>query len=86
MAAFARKHGVNAQRLSWWRKRLGDGEHATAAFVPAVVGGAAAPVTMCLAAPVLMRLPRGIEIEVTDVGAVSPAWLAAVVAALERQG
>jgi transposase-like protein len=25
IAAFARKHGVNAARLYWWKKRLGTG-------------------------------------------------------------
>ena len=35
---------------------------------------------------VTLRLPRGIEVETSDVTAVPPSWLAAVVGALERQG
>lgn len=80
MSAFARKRGLNAQRLSWWRKRLGSGQegHAAVSFIPAVVRGTAAPVTV--------RLARGIEVESADVAAVPPQWLAELVRALEGQG
>ena len=80
MSAYAREQGVNGQRLSWWRKQLGGGQKggAAMAFIPAVVEGRAATVTV--------RLPSGIEIETTDVGLVPASWLAAVVGALGRVG
>jgi transposase-like protein len=79
LSAFARKRGVNAQRLSWWRKRLSDGEagRGAVAFIPAVVGGTAPSVTV--------RLPRGVEVEAAELAAVAPKWLAELVRALERQ-
>jgi hypothetical protein len=80
LSAFARQQGVNAERLRWWHKRLGDVKDKGTAvtFIPAVVSGQRSPV--------VLRLPRGIEVEVADVTAVPPQWLAAVVRTLEGQG
>ena len=79
LSAFARQQGVNAERLRWWHKRLGDAKNKCTAvtFIPAVVSGQRSPV--------VLRLPHGIEAEVTDVTAVPPQWLVAVVRALEGQ-
>ena len=80
MSAYAREHRLNGQRLSWWRKRLGDGQKndAAIAFIPGLIkeptGG------------IVVRLPGGIEIETTDVTSVPASWLAAVVGALEHAG
>ena len=81
MNAFSAQHGLAAQRLSWWKKRLGDWRDGDAGpgLVPAVVLGASA-----LSAPVAIRLPGGVVLEVADPGAVEPAWLAAVVGTLSR--
>jgi hypothetical protein len=80
LSAFARQQGLNAERLRWWHKRLGNEQkgHAAVAFIPAVVD-------TTTSAPVMVRLPRGIEVEATDLAAVPPQWLAAVCRALEGQ-
>jgi len=80
LSAFARQQGVNAERLRWWHKRVDADEDnpRTLTFIPAVVSAKGSPV--------VLRLPRGIEVEVADVTAVSPQWLVAVVRALEGQG
>jgi hypothetical protein len=91
VSAFGAKHGLAAQRLGWWKKRLADWGDATEAvsraprLVPAIVRGSA-PVTDV--APVAIRLGAGagVVIEVTDIAVVEPAWIAAVVGALSRQG
>jgi hypothetical protein len=79
LAAFARRQGLNAERLRWWRKRLGtvEGKGATLAFIPAVVSAKISPV--------VVRLPRGVEVEAPDVTAVPARWLAEVVRALETE-
>ena len=76
MPAFAHRCGLNAQRLSWWRKRLGTDQagRAPMAFIPAVVAGPTAPVTV--------RLPCGVEVETIDLAAVPPRWVARLVRAL----
>lgn len=80
LAAFARREGIDVQRLYWWKRRLGRTRTTARAratsslsLVPAAVIEAAAVVTI--------RLPNGIEIEAAN-GA--PAWVAAMVTALSR--
>jgi hypothetical protein len=79
LAAFARRQRVNAERLRWWRKRLGTAQkQGTAlAFIPAVVSAKISPV--------VVRLPRGVEVEAVDVTAVPARWLAEIVRALETE-
>jgi len=87
LSRFADKQGVNVQRLSWWRKQLEERGHAggrrrkrraaAVSFVPAVMSGNPSMV--------VLRLPRGVEVEVADAAAVPTAWLAAAVKALEGQ-
>ena len=87
LSGFAAGQGVNVQRLSWWRKQLEERGRAGGrrrkrraagvSFVPAVLS-ASPPV-------VVLRLPRGVEIEVADAAAVPATWLAAAVKALEGQ-
>jgi hypothetical protein len=89
MSAFGARHLLGAQRLGWWKKRLGDWGDSDAAevtvldarLVPAVVR-MRAPTSD--APPVAIRLPTGIVIEVTDPETVSPSWLNAVLAGLTR--
>lgn len=89
VSAFGAKYGLAAQRLGWWKKRLADWGDATEAvssaprLVQAIVRGSAAPTDV---APVAIRFGAGIVIEVTDTAVVEPAWIAAVVGALSRQG
>ncbi len=76
IAAFARKHGVAAPRLYWWRKKLGAAARTASALslVPATIitdGGAA----------LTIRLPGEIAIELASA---SPSWVAAMIAELTR--
>jgi hypothetical protein len=84
--SFARAHGIDAQRLWWWSKRI-DSEskpvhsrrtQALARLVPAVVSSA--PTT----ASVVVHVASGLVIEV-DSAAVSPAWLASLLGELSRR-
>jgi hypothetical protein len=81
LSRFAGTQGVNVQRLIWWRKKRGHaGRHLkrqsdAVSFIPAVMK--ASPAT------VVLRLPHGVDVEVTDAAAVPAEWLAAAVKALE---
>ena len=81
LSAFGRANGVNAQRLSWWRKRLGESKAgarsatvAPLAFIPAAVVGSAR---------VALRLPGGVELE-GDAAAIPADWVGALARALGR--
>lgn len=78
IAAFARAHGVSAPRLYWWRRRLSSTTPA-AERSPEIRLAPAAIISE--AATVELRLPNGIEIEVTNA---SPLWTAAMIAELTR--
>jgi hypothetical protein len=80
LAEFARKRGVSAARLYWWRKRLGEQERSTTliSLVPAqVTGGVGSDDGF----GVVVRLPNGISIERGDA---SPAWVAELIRELAR--
>jgi transposase-like protein len=88
---FARRQGINQQRLSWWCKRLRksnaskdtDSRRAPIiSLVPAEVR-VHTPVSAALSLAV-MRLPCGISIEFSDAGAMSAEWVASLVSALSR--
>jgi hypothetical protein len=77
-SAFARANGLNAQRLFWWRKRLGLDEATAVApltFVPAIS-------SVAMDGRVLVRLPGGVEVEGAAVAALPADWVAAVARAL----
>ena len=74
LAAFARSHGVNFQRLFWWRKRLGQTRSAkSVTFIPAAISRGPA---------ITLRLPGGIAIEATDTAALPVGWVAKLARAL----
>lgn len=73
IAAFARKHGVTAPRLYWWKKRLVASAAPTLSLVPATI--------VTREATIVIRLPGDVTIEVADA---SPNWVAAIVAELTR--
>lgn len=76
--AFASEHGITAQRLYYWRKRLADpvvGAEALS-LVPAQITGNHG--SGCCA----VRLPSGLAIEVVDA---SPSWVAALVRELQSE-
>lgn len=94
LQAFAREHGISAQRLRWWSQRSrvattrsktesNEGvSHESAEFVRAVVVGHAMQVDV----PVVVRLPDGIEIELRDAERASAVEVARLVAELRRTG
>ena len=84
LATFARKRGLCAERVRWWRQRLGDwnppSEEAPR-LIPATVTGFAPTVA---GAVLTVRAPGDVVVEVTDVAAVPAAWLSALVRELAR--
>ena len=86
VAAFARQHGFVAQRLSWWRKRLGvagvtlHAPPSTTSFLPVVVCPEQSVSQDSHAAVVL---PDGVRLEVSLDDA-SAAWVVAVLSGLRR--
>jgi transposase-like protein len=89
--AFARRHGLSAKRLYWWRQRLRkerNVEGVEARFIPVTVrpgkierGAAGAQTNGCVAAVVDGEL----RVEVGDASAVSAAWIAELLR-LVREG
>jgi transposase-like protein len=77
MSAFARRHGLTAQRLSWWRKRLKAWSEEPMRLVPAEP-----PAEARGEARVCVRLGTELVIEVS--GAVPAEWLATVLRELRR--
>lgn len=87
LSAFARQRGVGPQRLAWWRKRLSERSRVTnsppVSLVPVTVRPAPA---IALGVPVAITSRGGARIEVRDVGAVTAAWVAALIVALDEAG
>ena len=88
---FARRHGLNPQRLLWWRKQLGQWSEGEAikkrtVAVPSLVPAEVRVNTASSGAPTMvLRLPGGVAIEFADTNAVTPGWVASVVSELWRQ-
>lgn len=88
LGRFARQRGLGAERLRWWKKRLGDwsekrGGTQKGALVPVVLTEQVAAVEVGRV-PVVVRVPGGIVVEVAEPTAVSAQWLAGVVSQLSR--
>lgn len=77
IAAFARERRMSAPRLYWWRRRLPK----LGAVAPATSLVPAKIVMRGDAAPIVIRLPSGIAIEVANA---SPNLVVAIVSELER--
>ncbi len=84
LRAFARRQGLQAQRLYWWRKRFAEwgaakresGQRLVAVMTPEF----SIPQPSAAASAVQVRLRCGeIEIEVAGTAAVPPSWLAELV-------
>ena len=78
IAEFARRQGLSAARLYWWRRRLPRLTSTALTLVPAMVTAAPAPATH--ATDVTVRV-GDVAIEVA---AATPSWVAALVAELAR--
>lgn len=81
MSAFAARHGINAQRIAWWRGRV-PAMPAIPTLVPVTVR--AEPRVWSAAAMVTLSVGTRVRVEVTDAARVPPRWFAAVVDALSR--
>jgi hypothetical protein len=75
IAAFARERRESAPRLYWWRRRLAEVGAGAPALVPAKI------VMRGDTAPIVIRLPSGVVIEIADA---SPSLVAAIVIEIER--
>src|SRR5215467_5411901 len=78
IAAFARRHGVSAWRLYWWRKRLPTTAKPRAARTLSLVPASIVAVS---GATLRLRLPGEVSIDVANA---SPSWVATLVAELTR--
>lgn len=91
LAAFARREGVRARRLQWWRDRLAVTQTAKPASAPrtaafaAVIAKKAPKVVLSRAATLVIATRSGETIEVIDVVRVRPTWVATLVRELERR-
>ena len=78
VAAFARRHGLVAQRLLWWRRRLGvaaASKQAAPTFIPVAVRNSQTP--NGTRAPLVVTLAHDdVRVEVHDVDASTAAWVA----------
>ena len=76
LAAFARRHGIAPRRLYWWKTRLASTPVTSLTLIPATLVGVDVPT-----APITVRLPGGIAIEIAST---SPSLVAAIVNELTR--
>jgi transposase-like protein len=88
-SGFARQHGLNPQRLLWWRKQLGGwstGEaiEPTASSTVSLIRAEVRESTTA-AAGMAVRLPGGVVVEFADVNAVSPTWVASLASEVWRR-
>jgi hypothetical protein len=88
-SGFARQHGLNPQRLLWWRKQLGSWDtdeeieptaSSTVSLIRAEVRG-----STTAAAGMVLRLPGGVVVEFADANAVSPTWVASLASEVWRR-
>jgi hypothetical protein len=88
LGRFARQQGLGAERLRWWRKRLGDWsekeEGERQALVPVVLSEPVPVVAEGRTPVVVVRMPGGMVVEVAEPSAVSAEWVAGVVSQLSR--
>ncbi len=88
LATFARQRELCAERVRWWKQRLGEWKDAPGAdrprLVPAVVMDLAPASARGTAAVVMVRAAGDVVVEIADVGAVPASWLSALVLGLAR--
>jgi transposase-like protein len=94
MRAFAKQHGLVAQRLHWWRRRI-EGE-ARPESKPKTKRRPASAIEEARLVPVVLRAPQvqlgpaiavrhgDTVLEVREPGIVSPEWIAALMLELSR--
>jgi transposase-like protein len=87
VARFARQVGLAAQRVSWWKKRLGGSGTEqlalppAAAFVPVTVRAEAVQLG---SAAITVMVGEGLRLEVADMAPNSAMWVATLVKTLRE--
>jgi hypothetical protein len=86
--AFAERRGLRPQRLYWWSKRLTTTSPAITVvplprLVPVVLKAGVSKARQGPAA-ISVRVGASVTMEIADPAAATPAWVAAVMAELER--
>jgi len=87
IGAFARRHGLAAKRLYWWRRRLKSDtavEDGDARLIPVTVRAERVEPRAATSGSVAV-VAGELRIEVGEAGAVSPAWIAELLR-LVREG
>ena len=85
LTLFARQHGLQPQRLFWWRKRLGEeGAAAERPLLVPVITRPAVPAPQGGGSALQVRV-GGVQLQFADAAALPPSWLAALVRALDVQ-
>jgi transposase-like protein len=91
LSSFARSHGLEVQRVTRWRKRLGSAEQprdegeTSLRFIPARVRPEEGEYSVC-AALVVIRLPNGTSVEVKELEGTSARWISSLVRRLGESG
>ncbi len=87
LSRFAQEHGLTAQRIDWWRRRLEESDRSPTrddgALVPVVVAGHH-EVQRMLGGAVTIELRGKMSIHVGEPSVVEPQWLAQLIGELNR--
>ena len=82
---FARQHGIDAQRVQWWKRRIvgiegraNEREHQSARFVPVIARRGEGP------HPMVIVKVGDVVVEVHEPSVVAPGWIAALVSEYVR--
>jgi hypothetical protein len=81
MAAFARQHEIDAQRVRWWRDRA-PAKSSALTLVPVTVRESMFARTNAV---VSIAVGGDVRVDVDDPSRVAPLWFAAVIDALSRR-
>lgn len=91
IAAFAREHGLDPQRVRYWRERVEPKVERAKQRGPRATrrsrgGGKLVPgvVSVGVSAPVRVHLARGVVVEAQAARDMEPTWVAELVRVLER--
>jgi transposase-like protein len=84
VAAFARREGLVAHRVYWWRGRLGGGSLPAASLLPVVVRATPGPRTPS-AAGISVWTRQGHRIDVTELDDASARWVAMVMKSISEE-
>jgi transposase-like protein len=84
VAAFARREGLAAHRVYWWRGRLGGGSMPAASLLPVVLRATPGPM-MSRAAGISVWTRQGHRIDVAEVDEASARWVAMMMKSISEE-